>query len=126
MELPLYLSRKVVQAARISDILKRGDSDVTVLYLDLPETTPPLKLAPSEMQDKPVPEAGWYYVQYEDGYFSFSPPKEFEQSFYLAGAGWTPHHGKIGWSFASKLVYGLLLAGAVMASAGKMAFDRWR
>jgi hypothetical protein len=30
---------------------------------------------------RPTPEPGWYYVIYQNGYASFSPPKEFEEGY---------------------------------------------
>jgi hypothetical protein len=35
---------------------------------------------------KPVPKSGFYYVQYPDGYESFSPGDEFEKGYTLIGS----------------------------------------
>jgi hypothetical protein len=35
----------------------------------------------SQLEHKPVPEAGMYFVQYEGGYFSFSPADTFEKGY---------------------------------------------
>jgi hypothetical protein len=34
-------------------------------------------------RSKPMPEVGWYYVQYPDGYESFSPAAAFEEGYTL-------------------------------------------
>lgn len=33
------------------------------------------------LRGKPTPEAGWWYILYEDGYSSFSPAKAFEEGY---------------------------------------------
>ncbi len=80
-EMPRYTSHKKVWALKIAEVMDNGTDTttdenqiVTVRFEDERYAARTINL-----RNKPVPEAGWYLVQYEDGYVSFSPAEQFEK-----------------------------------------------
>jgi predicted dehydrogenase len=84
--MPKYVSHKEVWALKIEAVQFVGpngecepeDSTSVIMHFEGPfgprqETT----------VDRPKPEVGWYMVQYEDGYISFSPAAQFEAGYTL-------------------------------------------
>lgn len=80
VELSRWQCHKVVQAARIIDITTTPD-DAVVLHLDDPELGDIPVTKNFEWCRKHNPEAGGYFVRYEDGYESFSPKEAFEAGY---------------------------------------------
>lgn len=84
--LHIYQCFKQVRAAQIADIkvAKPVNNDLTkimartLFFID--QTIPPVSVAEAVYQ-KHQPKVGWYLVQYEDGYTSFSPPETFEAGY---------------------------------------------
>lgn len=74
--MPAYLSHKKVWALKIKGIV-RDDGKMKLIFEN--PVFAALFFKTSELERKPIPEAGWYYVTYEDGYFSFSPADAFEK-----------------------------------------------
>jgi len=76
-EMPKYECHKTVHALKIHMIEAAGEDCILI--------TPEGNFAPFETstKDRPKPEAGWYFVQYEGGYTSFSPAKQFEDGYSL-------------------------------------------
>ena len=78
-KLPVYKSHKIVAAAKIGSIANMGDGTPT--HLELLDTDG-VKLrdvtVPWAYMEKHEPHPGGYFVQYEDGYQSFSPAPAFE------------------------------------------------
>jgi hypothetical protein len=87
VEMPRYTSHKKVWALKIKEVFNSGtttttdESPVVTIYFENPNYGP-RKIA---LRGKPTPEPGWYMIQYEDGYISFSPAKQFQE-------GYTPGH----------------------------------
>lgn len=73
-EMPKYRSHKEVRALKIKSIYKET-------CIIVPEENYPTFMVSHEYIDKHKPEAGGYYVQYENGYESFSPAKAFEEGY---------------------------------------------
>ena len=81
--MPLYESHKRVWALKIKNVLHDGfgtglefeEGGFSTRYF-----------SDHDLKNKPVPEAGMYMVQYEDGYISFSPAKQFDEGYTLVGA----------------------------------------
>lgn len=73
--LPKYVSHKTVKAVKIAEIqLHDNGGNATII----PEyDVKPFCVSEAYMQ-KHDPQVGGYFVQYEDGYQSFSPAKAFE------------------------------------------------
>lgn len=92
IELPKYNCHKQVWALKIKDIKRysflkdpiTGNKPANHATI-FPENT---RYAPFEVDEaylnKHNPQIGGYYVQYKDGYQSFSPAKEFEDGYSLA------------------------------------------
>lgn len=87
-ELPEYVCHKKVHALKIESVENNGTDStadenpiVTINFVD--RRFEPLRGI--NLRGKPTPQAGWYMVQYEDGYISFSPEKVFEQGYTAAG-----------------------------------------
>lgn len=78
MELPAYRSHKIVRAAKITAFRQNGEWDMPDLVLG--EIGGIVTLLP-DWHTKHQPHVGGYYVQYEDGYKSFSPAKAFEEGY---------------------------------------------
>lgn len=77
-ELPRYKSHKTVWALKIRSIAPTSDGYVLMFERD---EFGSLAFTLEELQNRPKPEPGWYYVVYPDGYFSFSPAKQFEEGY---------------------------------------------
>lgn len=79
--MPQYRSHKKVWALQIASVTLIG-CDSTTDENPIVEVTfadPLFAARKFNLRGKPTPEAGWYFIQYEDGYESFSPSKVFEQ-----------------------------------------------
>lgn len=83
--MPKYRSHKEVWALQIESVEDNGtdtttdeNQQVTVHFSDK-------RFAPRKfnLRGKPTPEAGWYFIQYADGYESFSPAKAFAEGYVL-------------------------------------------
>ncbi len=84
-DLPLYQSHKIVGAALIAGVFGRDDGTFSLTFAD--ERISPRDVT-GEYVEKHKPEAGGYFVEYEDGYQSWSPAKAFEDGYTpLAGVG---------------------------------------
>lgn len=71
--LPLYKSHKLVRAAKVVDVITDVNSYDYSFKLDTGDVVPPPK---GKHDANPV---GGYYVEYADGYTSWSPAKAFEE-----------------------------------------------
>lgn len=84
--LPLYTCHKQVRAAKINDVL---DDETLVLNIDGELVSQHVGVDWVMRQEKarmsapkPYPRLeGGYYVEYADGYTSWSPPSEFEAGY---------------------------------------------
>ena len=78
--LPLYKCHKIVGALQIhaASITRQNKVFITPV-----ETGFPAFEVPMAFYDKHKPKAGGYYVQYEDGYASYSPADAFERGYAL-------------------------------------------
>ena len=81
-ELPLYNCHKQVRAAKIKDIVVNQENGFGTLYFEDPTLTP--QTVTAFYMGKHDPKAGGYYVQYAEGYQSWSPAKAFEEGYTLA------------------------------------------
>lgn len=79
-EMPRYQSHKTAWALRIRDLKPRIPDDGTLLLTPDEDGYAPFVLDAAYVA-KHKPEAGGYYVVYEDGYKSFSPAKAFEDGY---------------------------------------------
>lgn len=81
IEMPRYRSHKTVWALKIATVVSCGTDTTTdenpIVELHFEDQN----YAPRRINlcGKPTPEAGWYMVQYKEGYISFSPAKQFEE-----------------------------------------------
>jgi len=81
-ELPQYQCYKVVRAAKITALSLNHENDGsglcnTLAFGDIND----YRRVDDEWIDRFKPVEGGYYVQYEDGYTSFSPAKAFESGY---------------------------------------------
>jgi hypothetical protein len=83
-EMPRYQCHKKVWALKIKEITRVPSGNATVTHSVVPEDA---RYAPFEVSleyiGKHSPQAGGYYVVYDDGYKSFSPAKAFEDGYSL-------------------------------------------
>ena len=88
-ELPKYKCHKVVHALKIegikfdSEVAKEENRETDGSAIIIPKEEDgiaPFKVDQAYVS-KHKPEAGGYYVEYEDGYKSFSPAKAFEDGY---------------------------------------------
>lgn len=82
--MPQYKCRKVVGALKIEfveHVFEEGDQPTNRIVLSFEDESVPKQ--EEDISSKPVPDAGWYYVRYEDGYTSFSPAEQFEDGYTL-------------------------------------------
>lgn len=76
---PKYRSHKEVWALQLRDVAHKPDGSLDVFFRE--PGFGGRTFSASEMESRPQPRDGWYYVVYEDGYFSFSPPGAFEAGY---------------------------------------------
>lgn len=79
VELPLYLCHKQVRALKIAHIEYKDLGQLWITPVDERFCG-----FAAEGTDRPKPEVGWYFVQYDNGYTSFSPAQAFEDGYTLA------------------------------------------
>lgn len=75
--MPQYQCHKRVWALKIKDVRHRPDG--AILYIEDPDYVS-IKVDQVYI-DRNHPQAGGYYVVYEDGYKSFSPGQAFESGY---------------------------------------------
>jgi len=86
-EMPKYQSHKKVWGLKIKSIVRDGEgenreSDGSSMITPEEQGYAPFKVN-NEYMRKHKPQVGGYFVQYEGGYKSFSPAKEFEEGYTL-------------------------------------------
>ncbi len=84
-EMPKYLCHKKVHALKIAKITRDGegenrDSNGSAVITPMEQGYAPF-LVDRDFMHKHKPQAGGYYVVYDDGYKSFSPAKAFEEGY---------------------------------------------
>lgn len=78
--MPGFISHKRVWALKIAKV--HIDEDGQGIALQFEGSHFALRaFTSSQLKHKPIPEAGMYFVQYEGGYFSFSPADAFEKGY---------------------------------------------
>ena len=82
MILPEYQSHKRVRAAKILDMHMNTNDHLSYWVLELDGVKKLVDVSSFQIS-KHNPQIGWYYVVYEDGYVSFSPPDAFEGGYTL-------------------------------------------
>lgn len=80
-ELPLWQCHKKVRAAKIGEIGWNEDNSA-VLFLVGDKYHSPVDVSHQWVNEKKA-EAGGYYVEYADGYTSYSPAEAFEDGYTL-------------------------------------------
>lgn len=79
MQMPRYLGRKVVHALKIEGIEHTRDHDESVkLHVERPFN--PIQITKAWFMSH-TPEPNGYFVQYADGYTSYSPPGAFDAGY---------------------------------------------
>jgi hypothetical protein len=80
--MPQYQCHKKVWALKIQSVrsgdVRNGDAKVHLHFEDKRYAPRPVSF---EWAHKFDPQAGGYFVQYEDGYESYSPAKAFEEGY---------------------------------------------
>jgi hypothetical protein len=78
--MPAFISHKRVWALKIAKV--HVDEDGQGIALAFEGSQFALRaFTSSQLEHKPIPEVGMYFVQYEGGYFSFSPADAFEKGY---------------------------------------------
>jgi hypothetical protein len=78
--MPAFISHKRVWALKIAKVHR--DEDGQGIALAFEGNRFALRaFTVSQLEHKPIPEVGMYFVQYEGGYFSFSPADAFEKGY---------------------------------------------
>lgn len=88
--MPQFQSHKKVWALKIKHVDLTGEMAHLIFEGD---TFAPLSVS---IENRPEPQAGWYFVKYPDGYYSFSPAKQFEEGYTSIGASLPP--AGFGWA----------------------------
>ena len=78
--MPSYISHKRVWALKIAKVHTDEDGQGIALQFENPLFAM-RAFTSSQLEHKPIPEPGMYFVQYADGYFSFSPESAFEEGY---------------------------------------------
>lgn len=73
-----YQCHKQVQAAKITAVIENHEKSGITLQLEGEPLSLEMK---QEWADKHQPQVGGYFVQYSDGYQSFSPAAPFEEGY---------------------------------------------
>lgn len=78
--MPAFISHKRVWALKIAKVHVDEDGQGIALVFEGNHFAM-RAFTSSQLEHKPIPEAGMYFVQYEGGYFSFSPADAFEKGY---------------------------------------------
>lgn len=78
--MPAFISHKRVWALKIAKVHVDEHGQGIALVFE-GKSYGMRALTTSQLEHKPIPEAGMYFVQYEGGYFSFSPADAFEKGY---------------------------------------------
>lgn len=78
VQMPRYKCHKIVWALKIKQVVTNPDGSWAIIPED--EGYAQFDIT-NEYYDKHKPQIGGYYVEYEDGYKSFSPAKAFESGY---------------------------------------------
>jgi len=92
--MPQYQCHKKVWALKIASV-DRVD-DINGLRINFEDSAfGPMDFTEGSLKKRPMPEPGWYMVQYDDGYISFSPAKAFEEGYTLIPSGPKAHQDRV-------------------------------
>ena len=88
MEMPKYRSHKIVHALKIANIeldadkarIENRETDGSAIITPEEDGYAPFRVRHGYIH-KHSPQVGGYFVQYEDGYTSYSPAKAFEEGY---------------------------------------------
>ena len=80
MKLPKWKCHKIVEAAEV-EAIKPYEDGQWFLSLAVGDGEIEPHLVSREFMQKHKPRVGGYFVRYEDGYESFSPPEAFESGY---------------------------------------------
>jgi len=85
-EMPRYQSHKKVWALQIESVEDLG-TDTTTPGANVRLNFVDKGFAPRDVNlfGRPTPSSGWYMVEYDNNYTSFSPSKEFEEGYTRIG-----------------------------------------
>ena len=78
--MPAFISHKKVWALKIKKVHVDDDGQGIALVFENPSFAI-RAFTSSQLEHKPIPTDGMYFVQYEGGYFSFSPAEAFETGY---------------------------------------------
>lgn len=81
--LPRYKCHKEVGALKIKALQHNPDGSLTITPAELGFAPFNVEASSVPLHSAARPEPGWYYVEYENGYVSFSPAKAFEEGYKL-------------------------------------------
>lgn len=105
MSLPTYQCHKRVQAAKIKQVFHldtfNNDMAVPGLLLELPDGSEVWISVTGPFLAKHKPEAGGYFVLYDDTYQSFSPAQAFEEGYTQIREDAFPAKGDPNWPLPS-------------------------
>lgn len=79
-QLDIYNCHKTVRAGKISRIVEKDLNQTDLFFEELENFHITVS---TEWVEKHQPEVGGYYVQYKDGYASYSPAEAFEEGYTL-------------------------------------------
>lgn len=90
-EMPKYKSHKTVWALKIKELIydwelankENRETDGSLTIVPAEEGYGPIKVEAKFVpkHDPARPQVGWYFVQYSNGYKSFSPADAFEEGY---------------------------------------------
>jgi hypothetical protein len=85
--LPRYICNKQVWALKIKEITPRWTDGTGAIITPEEKGYAPFEVSQEYMQ-KHQPRVGGYWVQYKDGYTSFSPAQAFEEGYVPVAQGY--------------------------------------
>ena len=86
--LPTFKCTKEVKAAKISQILPSGETtpcDSTIILSTDDGDPKPSRAVDKQWMIRHNPQIGGYFVEYKDGYTSYSPAAPFEEGYVKVG-----------------------------------------
>lgn len=80
-ELPFFRCHKVVRAGKIKELVACDGLNLGKYAISFDDITRGARIVDSEWFLKHKPAVGGYYVEYPDGYKSYSPAEAFEKGY---------------------------------------------